>query len=299
MKKNKKLYFPKTIAIILSIIMMIPILGKYKKEIKSKIENLYLNYFVNNVDCLGKGKIIEENNNLVVNIPKNNSNNEEKQIEIEIQPKPTPIATPKPTPEIEEITKQVALTFDDGPSKYTLELLEILKFNNAKASFFVLGSRINKYGDVIEKIKNDNHQIECHGTNHEDFTKLSNEELKQMLDETKTLLSKYEVTQTLIRPPYGSLNKRVKENIKYPLIMWSLDTKDWQHRNSKEGTRIIIENIEEGSIILMHDLYKTTINTIKEVLPILKEQGYQFVTIDELFDEVELIDGKVYYKKTK
>ena len=59
--------------------------------------------------------------------------------------------------------------------------------------------------------------------------------------------------------------------------MWSVDTRDWEHRNSEKGTRIIIENIEDGSIILMHDLYKSTIETVKQVLPILKEEGYEML----------------------
>jgi len=199
--------------------------------------------------------------------------------------------------EVEHETKKVAFTFDDGPSKYTKELLEILKENNAEATFFVLGAGIKKYSNTIIDMKDNGHQIESHGVSHTSFTKLTNEELIKELETTKSLLAKYEITQTLVRPPYGSTNDRVKENVDYPLIMWSVDTRDWEHRDSEKSLQIIIENIEDGSIILMHDIHKTTIEAIRMVLPILKEQGYEFVTIEELFEDKELEDGKTYYKK--
>lgn len=199
--------------------------------------------------------------------------------------------------EVEQETKKVAFTFDDGPSKYTKELLEILKENNAEATFFVLGAGIDYYSSTIEEMKDNGHQIESHGISHTAFTKLTNEELIKELETTKSLLAKYEITQTLVRPPYGSTNNRVKENVDYPLIMWSVDTRDWEHRDSEKSSQIIIENIEDGSIILMHDIHKTTIEAVRMVLPILKEQGYEFVTIEELFEDKELEDGKTYYKK--
>lgn len=218
---------------------------------------------------------------------------------VDVQPVESQVIEETPKVEEEEKLKRVALTFDDGPSKYTEELLQILKEYNASATFFVVGSRIQKYGDVIEKIKEDGHQIGSHGINHEDFTKVSTEELKNILEETKNLLEQHGITQTLVRPPYGSINKTVRENIGYPIILWSIDTRDWEHRDSEKGAQIIIEDIESGSIILMHDLYQSTIEMVRKVLPILKEQGYEFVTVEQLFEDVELEKGKTYYKKIK
>ena len=263
-----------------------------------------------------KDLIVEKNYNdnqikLVLNdqpevIKKSISQNEVEPIKQTNKSNSTPIVNNKTNEVIEkenveeeEKLKKVAFTFDDGPSIYTENLLEILKENNASATFFVIGSRINKYGHIIEKIKNDGHQIESHGVSHKAFTKLSDEELIEELKTTKELLAKYDVIQTMVRPPYGSVNEKVKQNVNYPLIMWSIDTRDWEHRNSSEGTRIIIENVEDGSIILMHDLYKSTVETVKEVLPILKEKGYEFVTVSDLFEDIELENGKVYYKKIK
>ncbi len=328
MKKRKIKMRYKVISLLIAIILLLPIPNKNKKELFTKIENLYYKYIkkIDNVvipvstDIKLEGNIIDEEELELENFiniqeiekPLSQENLNEN-IELEDQRKmvvnPNELELEqvinnkdKEEPEIvdaQEELKQVALTFDDGPSIYTEELLEILKENNATATFFVIGSRIDKYGSVIEKIKNDGHQIGSHGINHEDFTKLKTEELKRILEETKFLLDQYGVSQTLVRPPYGSINNRVKENIEYPLIMWSLDTRDWEHRDSEKGTQIIIENIEDGSIILMHDLYKSTIDTVKSVLPILKEQGYEFVTVEELLEETELEKGKIYYKKIK
>ena len=328
MKKRKSKMLYKVISLSIVIAMLLPIPNKSKKELFTKIENLYYKYIkkIDNVvipastDIKLEGNIIVEEELELENFiniqeiekPLSQENLNEN-IELEDQRKMVVDTNELELEQvinnidIEEIeivdvqeeSKQVALTFDDGPSIYTEELLEILKENNTTATFFVIGSRIDKYGNVIEKIKNDGHQIGSHGINHEDFTKLKTEELKRILEETKFLLDQYGVSQTLVRPPYGSINNRVKENIEYPLIMWSLDTRDWEHRDSEKGTQIIIENIEDGSIILMHDLYKSTIDTVKSVLPILKEQGYEFVTVEELLEETELEKGKIYYKKIK
>ena len=141
----------------------------------------------------------------------------------------------------EEESKKVALTFDDGPSKYTLELLEILEENNVKATFFVIGSSVERHSSIIKEMVNDGHQIESHSLNHSNFTEITTEEMIKELEKTKEILSKHGVIPTLVRPPYGRINESVKQNIGYPLILWSLDTRDWDHRNSEEGTRIIIE----------------------------------------------------------
>ena len=311
-------------AFMLTFLMLIPFAHKNKNTIVTKIENLYNKYFTEDTiimnDTSNTDFIVEA---VTVKPSPIEKESETKTIEVLVtEPKleevievpaiealvietiteviETPIVTEEviiDNEEVEEETKKVAFTFDDGPSKYTNELLEILKEYNAEATFFVLGSGIEKYSTTIEDMKDDGHQIESHGVSHTAFTNLTNEELIKELETTKSLLAKYEITQTLVRPPYGSTNNRVKENVDYPLIMWSVDTRDWEHRDSEKGSQIIIENIEDGSIILMHDIHKSTIEAVRMVLPLLKEQGYEFVTIEELFEDDELEEGKTYYKK--
>lgn len=335
-------------AIVLTVMLLLPVPSKTKKEIYGKIGNLYNKYFTTDNYERTKEKEIE-------NIIKTKENIfPEKIVVIEpivepivvIEPIVEPIVIVEPIIEempveeevieeqineeliiediivneevisnveepvvvtppsidgvVEELkTKKVAFTFDDGPSAYTKELLDILEANNANATFFVIGTRIDKHSDVIKEMIDDGHQIGSHGVSHSSFTKLTNEQLINELLTTKEKLANYNVAQTIVRPPYGSVNSSVKDVVDYPLIMWSVDTRDWEHRNIEEGTRIIIENIEDGSIILMHDLYKSTIETIREVLPILSDLGYEFVTVSELLEETELENGKTYYKKIK
>ena len=316
----------------LAVFMLLPFVYKNKNGIFDKMETLYHKYFTEDnsdkiIDDLETEMIVEE---AIENpLPIENKieetiiiTEEEPSIVNEIEPEVTSAAIDNKaeevidvveTPivveeevneeaiidneEVEQETKKVAFTFDDGPSKYTKELLEILKENNAEATFFVLGAGIDYHSSTIEEMKDNGHQIESHGVSHTAFTNLTNEELIKELETTKSLLDKYEITQTLVRPPYGSTNDRVKENVDYPLIMWSIDTRDWEHRDSEKSSQIIIENIEDGSIILMHDIHKPTIEAVRMVLPILKEQGYEFVTIRELFEDKELEEGKVYYKR--
>ncbi|MGE5455646.1 MAG: polysaccharide deacetylase family protein [Ignavibacteriales bacterium] len=325
MKKQRNAYRRRLIALILAVLMLLPFISKDKKGLATKMEYFYHKYFTEDNSGTVTPDLKDDNDDI---FPTESNNIDAKEdimptpitntevetpINSEAEPSPTPVVTkpeeskvepkndtkPDPTKNeaVVETTKKVAFTFDDGPSKYTEELLAILKENNAEATFFILGSKIDQYASTIEDIKDGGHQIGSHGVSHSDFTKMTNEKLIKELEATKSLLAKYNITQTLVRPPYGNVNKQVKESVDYPLIMWSIDTRDWESRNSKSEVQIIIENIEDGSIIIMHDVYKPTIDAVKMVLPLLKEKGYEFVTIDELFGGSKLEDGKQYYKK--
>lgn len=193
--------------------------------------------------------------------------------------------------------KLVALTFDDGPSVNTSRLIDILEANNAKATFFVLGSRINDYKDEIKKMVDTGNQIGNHGYSHKSFTKMSLSDIKDELYATNELLFEQGVMPSkAVRPPYGNLNESIKCNIDNPFILWSVDTRDWESKNKDSVKKEIKANIKEGSIVIMHDLYSTTVDAIEEVLPELTKEGYAFVTIDEMYkyNNIELEKGKVY-----
>lgn len=327
MKKQKNAYRRRLLALILAVLMLLPFINKDKKGLATKMEYFYHKYFTEDnsgtvpSDIKEEVTIVEPTVTPEV-IPVEEQVTEETQPIVTEEPKvitPTPIINndvePSPTPVVikpeesnieentdlinneVEATKKVAFTFDDGPSKYTEELLAVLKEYNAEATFFVLGCNIDQYASTIEDMKDNGHQIGSHGVSHTDFTKMTNENLIKELEKTKELLAKYDITQTLVRPPYGRVNDQVKETVDYPLIMWSIDPRDWESKDSNSEVQIIIENIKDGSIIIMHDSYKPTIDAVRMVLPILKEKGYEFVTIDELFKGSELEDGKQYYKK--
>ena len=100
----------------------------------------------------------------------------------------------------------------------------------------------------------------------------------------------------LLRPPYGSVNDTVKASIQKPFVLWSIDTQDWKNRSRDAIVKEVLDHVQDGDIILMHDLYATTADACEIILPALAKQGYQFVTVSELLAEREIIPaaGHVY-----
>ena len=186
----------------------------------------------------------------------------------------------------------IALTFDDGPSKYTKDIINTLKVNNVNATFFVLGNKVEIYKDIIsESIKNGN-EIGNHSYNHKWLSKLSTNELLDQINKTQDILkSAVNYTPTCFRPTYGSVNNRIRKNIDLSITLWTVDTKDWKIKNADRIVEKALKNIEDGDIILMHDIFERSSEALKKLIPKLKEQGYQFVTISEL-EEVKLLRTK-------
>lgn len=186
----------------------------------------------------------------------------------------------------------VALTFDDGPSKYTKDIINTLKVNNVNATFFVLGNKVKIYKDIIsESIKNGN-EIGNHSYNHKWLSKLSTNELLDQINKTQDILkSTVNYTPTCFRPTYGSVNNRIRKNIDLSITLWTVDTKDWKIKNVDRIVEKALKNIGDGDIILMHDIFERSSEALKKLIPKLKEQGYQFVTISEL-EEVKLLRTK-------
>ena len=199
--------------------------------------------------------------------------------------------------------KLVALTFDDGPSKYTDVLLEVLNDNDVKATFFVLGCNCDNYTDTLLKISDSGHEIAIHGDTHTAFTKLSVEQVNNEITTTINYIESLGIDVSgLVRPPYGNLNSELKEQIEYPFILWNIDTEDWKTKDKEQIKAEILENIAAGSIILMHDtkaVHEVDIEVLKEILPELTQE-YKFVTISELCEyyNIELENGKTYRKIT-
>lgn len=188
--------------------------------------------------------------------------------------------------------KVIALTFDDGPhAVYTPQILDLLAAYDAKATFFVIGSRMKRYSDIIHRQVAEGHEHANHTYTHKRFRALSKDdiqqEIRQMANEYKALTGK---DVTLFRPPGGHYNDKVV-NVAieegYQVVMWSWhqDSRDW----SKPGVSKIIENVlsntRPGDIVLFHDSggnRKQTVEALKVILPALKEAGYRMVTVSEL-----------------
>lgn len=188
--------------------------------------------------------------------------------------------------------KCVALTFDDGPSVYTDELLDILKENNVKASFFILGKSAKIQPDTISRIVREGHVLGNHTWNHKNLSKLGDDGVEQQLSDTDDLIkeiSGYEMT--LLRPPYGAYNEELFGKTDKAVILWNVDPEDWKDRD----TELVTERMslaEAGSIILAHDIYPSTIAAIPEVIYNLKQKDLKFVTVDKLFSEEALNSNK-------
>lgn len=197
-----------------------------------------------------------------------------------------------------EERKLVALTFDDGPSKYTNELIEILNENDAHATFFLIGQNVSANSDAVINAYESGNEIAIHTYSHTSFTNMTIEEVLSEIDTTRSIIEELGVEPAnLVRPPYGSINSELVENINASLILWNVDTEDWKSRDVESIKGEVYDAISEGDIILFHDAYPTTIEAIRELLPELSDE-YEFVTVSELFNRqnVELENHVKYYR---
>lgn len=177
----------------------------------------------------------------------------------------------------------IALTFDDGPGKYTMRLLEALEEYDARATFFMLGQNVSKYSEEIEKMVEIGCELGNHSTTHARLTELSVKDMEKEIDTTNKAIEKIVGHgATLVRPPFGAVNANVRKTVKTPLIMWSLDTLDWKRKNADSITKYVMEHVQDGDIILLHDIHDFSVEAAIDFIPQLIEQGYQLVTVSEM-----------------
>jgi len=194
-------------------------------------------------------------------------------------------------------SKMIALTFDDGPNYNTNRVLDILDKYNIKATFFVLGSKIEGNEYILKRIVNSGNEIGNHSYSHLLLTKYKEDIIKKEIGDTSNLI--FDVTgkhPKLFRPSYGSYNNKIKNISNMPIIVWNVDTLDWKYHSSKKIAGRVINKVKDGDIVLMHDVYSSTSNSLDILIPILLDKGYSFVTVSELFyyKGISLEGGKVY-----
>lgn len=178
--------------------------------------------------------------------------------------------------------KFIAFTFDDGPGKYTSELIDTLELNNSSATFFMLGNRMKYNTDIIKKVYNSNSEIGTHTYSHKRLTSLSNDEIYNEINSSEIIFN--DITGDhlkYLRPPYGSYNDHIK-GLGYNIILWNIDPKDWLTRDSKKIYNSVLNNACDGCIVLMHDIYPETIEAVKMLIPTLNEMNYEVVSISNL-----------------
>lgn len=198
---------------------------------------------------------------------------------------------------IDKSKKMIALTFDDGPNYNTSKIIDVLNKYDIKATFFVLGSRAINNKDILKKMVDSGMEIGNHTYNHLLLTKYDENKIRSEIEDTSEVIYSATKKRTkLLRPSYGSVNNKIKKVANMPIIIWDIDTLDWKYHNSKRITSRIVNKVRDGDIILMHDIYSASLNALSNIIPILQDNGYEFVTIDELFyyKGISLENGKVY-----
>ena len=179
--------------------------------------------------------------------------------------------------------KQVAITFDDGPGPYTAELLAFLRENDIRVTFFLVGNRLNTYKNTLKQMVADGHEIGYHSWKHDIQTKLSNSKIISDFEKSAKILKNISGAEfTLWRTPGGGRSDRVLNQINLPHIMWSVDTLDWKYRDSSRTNKVIQKYSKDGSIVLLHDIHKSTVKGSMKALKEMQDGDYEFVTVTEL-----------------
>ena len=187
----------------------------------------------------------------------------------------------------------VALTFDDGPSKYTNKILDVLKKYDACGTFFLIGNKVDFYGDVLKRMLLEGSEIGNHSYDHKLLTRLSKADFQKEISKTQDAIKKVTgFTPTLFRPTYGGYTNILKSYTDLKFVLWDVDSRDWQVKTKDKIIKNILPNVKSGSIILMHDNHEYSLNALEDVLKSLKNQGYKFVTVSELLELKKLRESE-------
>ena len=194
----------------------------------------------------------------------------------------------------------IALTFDDGPSIHTVPILDALEFYGGVATFFVLGNRLESHRDIAQRIHLQGNEIANHTWSHRRLTNLSERDMHFEIYNASVAIA--EITgfaPASLRPTYGAHDEavvRVAENLNLPLVLWTLDTRDWYTRDADMIFDVVMENVQDRDIIIMHDIREPTADAAMRLIPALIEQGFQLVTVSELFyySGVTPTPGRIY-----
>jgi peptidoglycan/xylan/chitin deacetylase (PgdA/CDA1 family) len=221
----------------------------------------------------------------------------------------TPIATPAPTaaPARQDAVSEpapnclvlrcVALTFDDGPVADTQRLLSMLATDGVRATFFTVGEMVTDHPEMVRAEVAAGDEVGNHSWSHPQLTHLSDSAVRSQVERTAQAIEDAGAPRpTLFRPPYGAIDARVRTDLAaegVPAILWSVDTLDWLHRDPNSVYRRAVNGVRPGSVVLMHDIHPTTVTAVPRIIATLKERGYTFVTVSELYGD-ELKPGVAY-----
>lgn len=199
--------------------------------------------------------------------------------------------------------KLVALTFDDGPHPdYTGPLLDGLKERGIKATFFLVGTQIQYAPELVSRMAREGHQIGVHTYSHVSVTGLEREEFRLQVEGTRRLIySQLGERELWLRPPYGILDENAQSWADGPVILWSVDPEDWKDDNVRRIKEHIVSHVRDGDIILLHDIYPSSVEAALAAVDELQKQGCRFVTVAELMEARGVVpqSGQVYKRVEK
>lgn len=179
--------------------------------------------------------------------------------------------------------KIIALTFDDGPSEITPQLLELLDKYEIKATFFMLGKKAKQYPEIVYQVFEKGHLVANHTYSHEKMRKTKTGDYINSLNKTNDVLEEITgIRPDYFRPPHGNISPIKLKQIPMICVNWNLDTIDWKYQDAENLSNRIEKRVKDGSIILMHDKFSSTIEGLENTIITLLDEGYSFATVDEI-----------------
>jgi len=211
--------------------------------------------------------------------------------------------------EVKVVSKEdihmVALTLDDGPGSHAMELLDFFDSRNVKVTFFLIGSDVSNYPESVQRMVDEGHEIGNHAYSHKQLTAIKKAKaLKDIEKGAKAIEKVAGVPPTVFRPPYGDSTEAQRIAAGMPTVLWNIDTLDWKYRDSDRVANEIINGAKDGNIILVHEIYKTSVEGVKKAIDKLIPKGVRFVTATTLLtrdgSEVsDLIGQRLFSKRIR
>ncbi len=198
-----------------------------------------------------------------------------------------------------DLTKpMVALTYDDGPdSAKGNRIMDILEQYNGRATFFLVGNRVAKNAAEVQRMVKDGMEVANHSYDHSYYNKLGAEAIRSEISRCNEAIAAVSgVTPTLCRLPGGNITSTVRANVTMPMIYWSIDTLDWKTKSAQKTAEAVVGKVKDGDIVLMHEIWASTVEAQETIIPELVKQGFQLVTVSELvqYRGYQLTTGQQY-----
>lgn len=180
--------------------------------------------------------------------------------------------------------KMVALTFDDGPHELcTPKLLDGLKERGVHVTFFLMGENIAGNEALVRRMKEEGHLIGNHSYRHIQLTKAGEDAVCESIEHTEKIISDITGSRPqYLRPPYGDWNEELECRLDLTTVFWTVDSLDWQLQNTSKIVSRVLKRTGNSDIILMHDIFPTSVDSALQIVDALQAEGYTFVTVDEL-----------------